>query len=78
MKALEANIFDHHEHEALEAEAYLKGEARGLASGMEKGLAQGMAQGMVQGMEKEREKLTVFFRSKGVSKEIIAEALVLK
>lgn len=63
-------MFDHHEYEALEAEAYLKGEARGLASGMEKGLA--------QGMEKEREKLTAFFRSKGVSEEIIAEALVLK
>lgn len=53
-------MFDHHEYEALEAEAYLKGEARGLASGMEKGLAQGMA----QGMEKEREKLTAFFSLK--------------
>ena len=25
MKALEANMFDHHEYEALEAEAFLKG-----------------------------------------------------
>jgi hypothetical protein len=25
LKALEANMFDHHEYEALEAEAFLKG-----------------------------------------------------
>ena len=29
LKALEANMFDHHEYEALEAEAFLKGQARG-------------------------------------------------
>ena len=82
-------MFDHHEYEVLEAEAFLKGQARGLACGMEKGLAQGMEKGIEKGMEKgaqqEREKndaeklkMAEFFRSKGISEEIIAEGFALK
>jgi flagellar biosynthesis/type III secretory pathway protein FliH len=89
LKALEANMFDHHEYEVLEAEAFLKGQARGLASGMEKGLAQGMEKGMAQGMEKgaqqEREKndaLTTkradYLRSQNVPDSVIAAMLALK
>ena len=33
LKALEANMFDHHEYEALEAEAFLKGQASGVEKG---------------------------------------------
>lgn len=81
LKALEANMFDHHEYEVLEAEAFLKGQARGLASGMEKGLAQGMEKGAQQEREKNEardSKLAQFFRSKGVPEEIISEGFALK
>lgn len=43
-----------------------------------RGRKRGLAQGLEQGAEKERKKLTAFFRSKGVSEEIISEALALK
>ena len=33
LKALEASMFDHHEYEALEAEAFLKGQASGVEKG---------------------------------------------
>lgn len=36
LKALEANMFDHHEYEALEAEAFLKGQANGVQQEREK------------------------------------------
>ena len=85
LKALEANMFDHHEYEALEAEAFLKGQARGLASGMEKGLAQGMEKGMEKGAQQEREKndaLTTkradYLRSQNVPDSVIAAMLALK
>lgn len=66
-------MFDHHEYEVLEAEAFLKGEARGLASGMEKG-----AQQEREKNEAEKVKMAEFFRSKGVSEEIISEGFALK
>jgi hypothetical protein len=66
-------MFDHHEYEALEAEAFLKGQAKGLASGMEKGAQQ------------EREKndaLTTkradYLRSQNVPDSVIAAMLALK
>ena len=66
-------MFDHHEYEAIEAEAFLKGEARGLASGMEKGAQQ------------EREKndaLTTkradYLRSQNVPDSVISTMLSLK
>lgn len=36
LKALEANMFDHHEYEAIEAEAFLKGQANGVQQEREK------------------------------------------
>ena len=33
-------MFDHHEYEVLEAEAFLKGEASGVEKGIEKGAQQ--------------------------------------
>lgn len=50
LKSMEVNMFDHHEYDAIMAEAWLKGEAQGMEKGMEKGMAQGMAQGMEKGM----------------------------
>ena len=81
LKALEANMFDHHEYEALEAEAFLKGEARGLASGMEKG--------MEKGAQQEREKNNAdnaardtkradYLRSQNVPDSVISTMLSLK
>ena len=85
LKALEANMFDHHEYEVLEAEAFLKGEARGLASGMEKGMQEGMEKGMEKGVQQEREKndaLTTkradYLRSQNVPDSVISEMLALK
>ena len=73
LKALEANMFDRHEYEVLEAEAFLKGQAKGLASGMEKGAQQ------------EREKndaLTAkradYLRSQKVPDSVISTMLSLK
>ena len=81
LKALEANMFDHHEYEVLEAEAFLKGEASGVEKGIEKGIEKGAQQ------EREKadaeyaardSKMAEFFRSKGVSEEIISEGFALK
>ena len=69
LKTLEANMFDHHEYEALEAEAFLKGQARG----MEKGVQQEREKN-----DAEKLKMAEFFRSKGVSEAIIAEGFALK
>jgi len=66
-------MFDHHEYEVLEAEAFLKGQAKGLASGIEKGARQ------------EREKndaLTTkradYLRSQNVPDNVISTMLSLK
>ena len=66
-------MFDHHEYEALEAEAFLKGEARGLASGMEKG-----AQQEREKSDARDSKRAEYFRSKGVPEDIISEGFALK
>ena len=58
-------MFDRHEYEALEAEAYLKGQAKGAQQEREKNDA-------------EKLKMAEFFRSKGVSEAIIAEGFALK
>lgn len=69
LKSLEANMFDHHEYEVLEAEAYLKGQARG----------------MEKGVQQEREKndaLTTkradYLRSQNVPDSVISTMLALK
>jgi hypothetical protein len=69
LKALEANMFDRHEYEALEAEAYLKGQAKGAQQEREKNDADNAARDT---------KRAEFFRSKGVSEAIIAEGFALK
>lgn len=69
LKSLEANMFDHHEYEVLEAEAFLKGQARG----------------MEKGVQQEREKndaLTTkradYLRSQNVPDSVISTMLSLK
>ena len=69
LKALEANMFDHHEYEALEAEAFLKGQA----SGVEKGALQERKKN-----DAEKLKIADFFRSKGVPEDIVSEGFGLK
>ena len=77
LKALEANMFDHHEYEVLEAEAFLKGEARGLASGMEKGMEKGAEQERKKFAARDK-KIAEYLRSIGVSAEGISTALAIK
>lgn len=77
LKALEANMFDHHEYEALEAEAFLKGQARGLASGMEKGAQQEREKNDADNAARDS-KRAEFFRSMGVPEDIISEGFALK
>jgi hypothetical protein len=73
LKALEANMFDHHEYEVLEAEAFLKGQARGLASGMEKG-----AQQEREKNEARDSKRADYLRSQNVPDSVISTMLALK
>ena len=66
-------MFDHHEYEVLEAEAYLKGQARGLASGMEKG-----AQQEREKNEARDTKRADYLRSQNVPDSVISTMLSLK
>lgn len=58
-------MFDHHEYEALEAEAFLKGQARGRDRERKKNDA-------------EKLKIADFFRYKGVPEDIVSEGFGLK
>ena len=84
LKALEANMFDRHEYEALEAEAFLKGhhEYEALeAEAFLKGQASGVEKGALQERKKndaEKLKIADFFRSKGVPEDIVSEGFGLK
>ena len=69
LKALEANMFDRHEYEALEAEAFLKGQARGRDSERKKNDADNAARDS---------KRADFLRSQNVPDSVIAEMLALK
>ena len=53
-------------------------ERAAVRRGRKRGLAQGLEQGIEQGIVQERERMTAFLRSKGISEEIISEALALK
>jgi len=66
-------MFDHHENEALEAEAFLKGQARGFASGIEKGAKQERKKNDVL-----TSKRADFLRSQNVPDRVIAAMLALK
>ena len=48
-------MFDKHADEAIEAEIWLKAEAKGREQGLEEGRAQGLEQGREQGLEQGRE-----------------------
>lgn len=65
LKALEANMFDHHEYEALEAEAFLKGEASGAKQEREKN-------------DVLTTKRADFLRSQNVPDSVISAMLALK
>ena len=69
LKALEANMFDRHEYEALEAEAFLKGQARGRDCERKKNDADNAARDS---------KRADFLRSQNVPDSVIAEMLALK
>ena len=58
-------MFDRHEYEALEAEAFLKGQARGRDCERKKNDA-------------EKLKIADFSRSKGVPEDIVSEGFGLK
>ena len=58
-------MFERHEYEAFEAEAYLNGEANGAAQERKKNEARDA-------------KMAEYFRSKGVPEEIISGGFALK
>ena len=69
LKALEANMFDHHEYEAVEAEAFLKGEASGVLKEREKNDADNAARDS---------KRADYLRSQNVPDNVISTMLSLK
>ena len=73
LKALEANMFDRHEYEALEAEAYLKGQARG----MEKGAQQEREKNDADNAARDTKRAD-YLRSQNVPDSVIAAMLALK
>ena len=73
LKALEANMFDRHEYEALEAEAFLKGQA----SGVEKGALQERKKNDADNAARDSKRAD-FLRSQNVPDSVIAEMLALK
>ncbi len=66
-------MFDRHEYEVLEADAFFKGEA----CGVEKGVQQEREKNNVDNAAR-NSKMAEFFRSKGIPEEIISEGLALK
>ena len=69
MKILEKYMFDPHEYEVLEAEAYFRGRVLGWEDGMFSAHKWFAAR---------ESKIAEFLRSKGISEEIISEAFALK
>ena len=70
-------MFDHHEYEALEAEAYLKGQARGMEKGMEKGVQQERKK--IDADNAARDTIRAdYLRSQNVPDNVIAAMLALK
>jgi hypothetical protein len=70
-------MFDHHENEALEAEAFLKGQVRGFASGMEKGARQEREKNDADNAARDSKRAD-FLRSQNVPDSVIAAMLALK
>ncbi len=74
LKAMEAKMFDDkHVREAIEAEAYLKGEAKGKA----KGIAEGEAKANKKFVARNK-KIVEFLRANGVSRKLLTAALAIK
>jgi hypothetical protein len=69
LKALEANMFDHHEYEVLEAEAFLKGQANGAKHEREKNNADNAVRDT---------KRADYLRSQNVPENVISAMLALK
>ena len=64
---------DKHVREAIEAEAYLKGEAKGKA----KGIAEGEAKANKKFVARNK-KIVEFLRANGVSRKLLTAALAIK
>ena len=64
---------DKHVREAIEAEAYLKGEAKGKA----KGIAEGEAKANKKFVARNK-KIVAFLRANGVSRKLWTAALAIK
>jgi len=74
LKAMEAKMFDEkHVREAIEAEAYLKGEAKGYAAGEASERSRNEAANIARD-----KKIAEYLRSIGVSAEGISTALAIK
>ena len=65
LKAMEEHMFDKHAEEAIEAEIWLKAEAKGLEQGLEQGLEKGSIQTLADN--------EAVLRKKGLSESLIAE-----
>ena len=68
---------DKHVREAIEAEAYLKGEAKGMAKGKAKGIAEGEAKANKKFVARNK-KIVEFLRANGVSRKLLTAALAIK
>ena len=77
LKALEANMFDHHEYEAIEAEAFLKGQASGMVAGIEKGTLQEREKNDAVNAARDSKRAD-FLRSQNVPDSVIAAMLAMK
>ena len=74
LKSMEEYMFDEkHVYEAIMAETYLKGEAKGIEQGVEKG-----AQQEREKNEARDKKIAEYLRSKGVPENIISGGFALK
>ena len=77
LKALEANMFDHHEYETIEAEAFLKGQASGMVAGIEKGTLQEREKNDAENAARDSKRAD-FLRSQNVPDSVIAAMLAMK
>ena len=73
LKALEEHMFDKHADEAIEAEIWLKAEAKGRAEGLVEGEANERAKNAARD-----KKIAEYLRSIGVSDDSVAKALSIK
>jgi hypothetical protein len=70
-------MFDHHEYEVLEAEAFLKGEASGVEKGIEKGAQQEREKNDADNAARDSKRAN-YLRSQNVPDSVISAMLALK